>query len=91
MRFGKILIIMGLIFLTGCGLVKELVKVEKLPEKPITQIEKELRGAWVTRFNWTHENPDTMRNRILTIMEKLGNANFNAVFFQVREIGRAHV
>jgi len=84
MRFGKILIIMGLIFLTGCGLVKELVKLEKLPEKPITQIEKELRGAWVTRFNWTHQNPDTMRNRIHTIMEKLGNANFNAVFFQVR-------
>lgn len=83
MKFQKFLIILSLFFLTSCG-IKDLIKVEKLPEEPITQIDRELRGVWVTRFNWSHQDPDTMRQRIVTIMKKLGDANFNAVFFQVR-------
>jgi len=80
----KLLLVVTIILFSSCGIVKEFIKVEKLPEKPIKQIDQELRGAWVTRFNWTHQNPDTIRSRIIKIMDKLGNANFNAVFFQVR-------
>ena len=69
--------------MSGCG-VKHVVRFEGLPEKPIPQISKELRGVWVTRFEWAHTHPDTMKNRIRRTINRIEKTNFNAVFFQVR-------
>ncbi len=46
----------------------------------------ELRGMWVTRFEWPDNtgNVEVMKNRIRLIMKTLADNNFNAVFFQVR-------
>ncbi|MFQ5435677.1 MAG: glycoside hydrolase family 10 protein, partial [Anaerolineae bacterium] len=38
----------------------------------------------MTRFNWAHSNPDTMKLRITEFMQQIAADNFNAVFFQVR-------
>jgi len=43
-----------------------------------------LRGAWVSRFAYAHENPDSMKMKIINTMQNLAEANFNAVFFQLR-------
>jgi uncharacterized lipoprotein YddW (UPF0748 family) len=44
----------------------------------------ELRGIWVTRFQWPRETEAETRARIAEIMRTLAEANFNAVFFQIR-------
>jgi uncharacterized lipoprotein YddW (UPF0748 family) len=54
-----------------------------------TAQDPELRGMWVSRFEWPHANPATCKANITSIMQNLANANFNAVFFQVR--GQADV
>jgi len=54
------------------------------PDRPIPEIPQELRGAWVSRFEWTHTDADSMRQRIDTTMRRLGQAHYNVVFFQVR-------
>jgi len=57
------------------------------PEPEILQpvkVKQELRGAWFTRFDFAHENPDSMKYKIINGMKDLADANFNAVFFQLR-------
>lgn len=56
----------------------------------------ELRGAWITRFDWvrrandeedegtTVSNRDAITSRIRSIMQQAKSLNLNAVFFQVR-------
>lgn len=44
----------------------------------------ELRGIWVTRFEWASPKPDVCKKNIREYMKKIADANFNAVFFQVR-------
>lgn len=44
----------------------------------------ELRGLWVTRFEWPSDNPEQCRRNILEILDTMEKANFNAIFFQVR-------
>ncbi len=44
----------------------------------------EFRAMWVSRFEWPDANPAVAQARINNIMDDLANANFNAVFFQVR-------
>jgi uncharacterized lipoprotein YddW (UPF0748 family) len=73
-----------LVIITGCG-IKQVVRFNELPKEPIQQIPNELRGAWVTGSSWADANPDTMKRRIPRIMNTLAEANFNTVFFQVRE------
>ena len=55
-----------------------------LPDQPIAEIPRELRGVRVSLFSWTHVDADTMKERIESVMLRAGNARFNAVFFQVR-------
>jgi len=51
----------------------------------------EMRGMWVTRFEWPDRggDADKMRARISEIMQSLGESGFNAVYFQIR--GQADV
>ncbi|MBN2366870.1 MAG: family 10 glycosylhydrolase, partial [Calditrichaeota bacterium] len=80
----NILLILLLAALFASCAKKPVIRLKELPEKPIVYVPNELRGVWVTRFNWAHTDPDTMRNRIISIMKNLAEQNFNAVFFQVR-------
>ncbi|HNT33792.1 MAG TPA: family 10 glycosylhydrolase, partial [bacterium] len=46
--------------------------------------EKEIRGVWVTRFEWTSEDPEICKENIREIFSSLGESNFNTALFQVR-------
>jgi uncharacterized lipoprotein YddW (UPF0748 family) len=72
-----------MLLIASCS-VEKTVRYDQLSDKAIEQIPNELRGAWVTRFAWASENPDTMKSHINNIMKGLADANFNAVFFQLR-------
>ena len=73
-----------LILTSGCGVIRKARVTKEISIKAVPEISRELRGVWVTRFNWTHEDPEVMKTRIVNIMEQAAGANFNAVFFQVR-------
>ena len=75
--------IISLTLFTGCS-VKKVTRFRGVPDRPIPQIQEELRGIWVTRFDWTDRDPGKCQQRIKDIMESAAEANFNAVFFQVR-------
>jgi len=49
----------------------------------------EIRGMWVSRFEWPNADPATCQTTINRIMSDLKGANFNAVFCQIR--GQADV
>jgi N-acetylmuramoyl-L-alanine amidase len=43
-----------------------------------------MRGLWISRFDWIHSDPDSMKYRIIDIMKKTAEMHYNTVFFQVR-------
>ncbi|BBM86813.1 family 10 glycosylhydrolase [Candidatus Uabimicrobium amorphum] len=45
---------------------------------------EELRGLWVTRFEWPDKDPQKCRENIKRCFADMAKANFNAVFFQIR-------
>ncbi len=45
---------------------------------------QELRGVWVTRFDWVRPSPAEMENRITAIIDQARQTGINALFFQVR-------
>jgi len=45
---------------------------------------EELRGMWVTRFEWPSEDPAKCKENITHVFEALAANNFNTAFFQVR-------
>ncbi|UCF65597.1 MAG: family 10 glycosylhydrolase, partial [bacterium] len=63
---------------------KTFVVYQKMPTSPISELPNELRGLWITRFDWSHPNPDSMRARIIAIMKNTADLNYNTIFFQVR-------
>ncbi len=83
----KLILLLAFIFLVSCSFF-----VDIKPPKPEAEPEilsepealEEMRGAWVTRFSYADENPDSMKMKIKHTMKNLSDANFNAVFFQVR-------
>ncbi len=56
------------------------------PGAAFAQPAPELRGMWVTRFEWPDKGGDAqlMKSKIQRIMQTLAQNHFNAVFFQVR-------
>jgi len=72
-----------LMIISSCA-VQQAVRTDGLTTDTVKQIPTELRGAWITRFDWTDTDPDSMKIKISRIMQDLENANFNTVFFQVR-------
>jgi len=46
--------------------------------------DEELRGIWITRFDWVRQDPREMEARINQVLAGAKQAGFNAVFFQVR-------
>ncbi|MBD3375281.1 family 10 glycosylhydrolase [candidate division KSB1 bacterium] len=73
-------LILFLSFFIGCATVKRPIP-EPTPKPEITS---ELRGVWVTRFDWVRKDPQLMQTRIKEIMVALAEEKFNAVFFQIR-------
>ncbi|MBP7460009.1 MAG: family 10 glycosylhydrolase [Candidatus Delongbacteria bacterium] len=55
-----------------------------IPEKKVEEIPCEFRGIWVTRFEWMAPGRQEIEQNIRRIMQTIADANFNAVFFQVR-------
>jgi uncharacterized lipoprotein YddW (UPF0748 family) len=57
----------------------------------LSEVSPEMRGMWITRFEWPDRegDADKMRERIREIMATLGENHFNAVYFQIR--GQADV
>jgi uncharacterized lipoprotein YddW (UPF0748 family) len=49
----------------------------------------EFRALWATRFEWPDPSPTITRDRIDALLNQLADAQFNAVFFQIR--GQADV
>jgi uncharacterized lipoprotein YddW (UPF0748 family) len=45
---------------------------------------EEFRGIWVTRYEWAAKEPATLKNVIVGTLDKIKEANFNVVLFQVR-------
>ena len=69
---------------------------EKPEPQAVTLPQKELRGAWITTvwgIDWPMEdyNAATQQKKYTDYLDLLVANNMNAVFFQIREIGRAHV
>ncbi|MCA9993477.1 MAG: hypothetical protein KDE29_20985, partial [Anaerolineales bacterium] len=50
----------------------------------------ELRGLWVTRFDWTSYGSPADPAKIDEIVSNAAAAGFNAIFFQVRGAGDAY-
>ena len=54
---------------------------------------KEARGIWVTRWEWARNNirnnPAAQKERIIEIFEKVKQARFNFILFQIRGNGDA--
>ena len=50
----------------------------------------EVRGVWVTRFDWTRFNQPADPARIDAIVDNIAAAGFNVVFFQVRGTADAY-
>ena len=53
--------------------------------------DRELRAVWMSRFDYTKNlqttSPEKIKNYISTTFQKMAEANFNAVFFQIRGNG----
>jgi N-acetylmuramoyl-L-alanine amidase len=77
------LFLMIILLIASCG-HRPLIRMKQLPRQPISEIPAEIRGIWVTRYNWADANPDSMKQKIIHIMDNVAGNNFNAVFFQVR-------
>jgi uncharacterized lipoprotein YddW (UPF0748 family) len=48
---------------------------------------QEIRGLWVSRFEWPQSTQSATQSRIQTILNRMQSGKFNAVFFQVRGQG----
>jgi uncharacterized lipoprotein YddW (UPF0748 family) len=48
---------------------------------------EELRGIWVTRFEWASRNAATLKEKISGMLDEIKEANFNVVLLQVRGEG----
>ena len=76
----KLSILLIFLFLSNCGIKPEIKFTDQIISKP----SYELRGATITIYEWANPDSSVMKSNIIKIMQNLGNANFNTVFFQVR-------
>lgn len=56
------------------------VYLPTVSKRPMTEV----RGLWVTRFDWTNFGQPADPNRIATIVNDAAAAGFNTIYFQVR-------
>lgn len=92
-KYRFILIVIGGGFISACVITPPprslITPGMDIPEKTVEEIPQELRGIWVTRFEWMTPHSEGIKENIRQIMQNIAGANFNAVFFQVR--GQADV
>lgn len=53
-------------------------------QPPAETQEPEIRGLWVSRFEWPNGSQSTTKSNLDNIISTMANANFNALFLQVR-------
>lgn len=75
--------ILATVLLAGCTTAR-LVPDTRLSPGPVEEIPYEMRGVWVSRFDWIRGDVSELPQRIKNIMAEASAANLNAVFFQVR-------
>ena len=68
--------------------VAELPTPTPTPTRPPGMVE--MRGLWVTRFDWTIFNQPASPARIDQIVSDAANAGFNVIFFQIRGTADAY-
>ncbi|HSG18348.1 MAG TPA: family 10 glycosylhydrolase, partial [Anaerolineae bacterium] len=73
------------------GAEPTLVPRAYLPQvyKPLMPV-VEVRGLWVTRFDWTDYGQPAQKGRIDQIVDDASRAGFNTILFQVRGIADAY-
>jgi uncharacterized lipoprotein YddW (UPF0748 family) len=59
-------------------------------DPPTPEPMAEFRGIWVTRFDWTSYGQPADPAKIDEIVQKVADAGFNVIFFQVRGIADAY-
>ena len=82
-RFFPIFLILTAI-ISGCK-TTQIIQPDQQVKKTVTKPTSELRGLVVFPESWINDDADIMKKNIRTIMGKTSEANYNAVFFCVRE------
>ncbi len=97
LQFFAVMFALALIILT-ISLVSKLTSYQTIKKDSKTKQEsakkieygpdRELRAVWMSRFDYTKNlqttSPEKIKNYISTTFQKMAEANFNAVFFQIR-------
>lgn len=78
-NWGSLLIIMVVLLVTSSNVEASGAR----------RMEEEMRGVWITRFEWPDREPLVCRQKIVTLLDQAAENGFNAVFFQIR--GQADV
>lgn len=61
-----------------------------LPPHPSGPDTPEIRGLWVTRFEWPRSTQSATKTQIDNVISAMSQANFNALFMQVRGAMETH-
>lgn len=85
-RYSQLLIILVALF-TGCKTTQTARTVEQPPVDTVPVRMEELRGCAVLPESWIGEDIDETAERINSVMSKIAEANYNAVFFGVGDAG----
>ena len=82
-RFTLIILIL-LAFLSGCK-TTQIVQSDPVVKDTIPTPTSELRGYVMLPESWINDDADIMKKNISTIIRKVAEANYNALFFYARE------
>ena len=82
-RFFSIFLILTSIF-SGCKSV-QIIQTDQKEKQTVSKQTGELRGFVVFPYSWIDDDAAIMKKNISTIMGKVAEANYNAVFFYARE------
>lgn len=74
---------------SGCKTFK-VIQPDRLVTETPAMPSGELRGYLILPESWVNNNPDAMYRNIISLIEKVSEANYNAVFFKVREKGEVY-
>ena len=69
-------------FFSGCK-TTQLIQPGQQAIEPINGQEGAIRGFAVLPETWINEDPEIMQKNLIRVVEKVGEANYNSVFFKV--------
>jgi len=87
-------LLLPLLVVSTAGGAADLVPAAYFPlifkPEPPPVIKQEVRGLWVTRFDWTNYGQPAQKSRIDEIVADASRAGFNMILFQVRGVADAY-